>query len=110
MNELHAEIRSEIQQHYRELNNITCPWDGSEGKALDRMLKGNPSWTLIQWTTMIRNRFESEGVNGERPRAWLPQLSKWARGPLDKYGRVKGGSRGETAFSRIFDRYEASSR
>ena len=102
--DLHAEIRAEIQQHYREINKITCPWDGSEGRALDKMLKANPSWTLIQWTTMIRNYFDSEGINGQRPRVWLPQISKWAAGPLDKYGHVQGScrSRGQEMMDAIF--------
>ena len=89
MNALHAEIREHIQQNYREVNGITCPWDGSEAKALDKMLKANPSWTVMQWLTMVRNYFDSEGINGQRPRVWLPQISKWAAGPLDKFGHVR---------------------
>ena len=50
------------------------------------MLKANPSWEITDWLRMVSNRFLSEGVNGERPRVWLPHISKYARGPLDLYG------------------------
>lgn len=86
---LHAKIRVWIQDAYQQVNGIACPWDGSEGRTLDRMLKSNPSWTLGQWIAMLRNYFDSEGVNGDRPRLWLPNISRWARGPLDKYGKVQ---------------------
>jgi hypothetical protein len=86
---LHGIVRQHIQECYRDLNHITCPWDGSEAKALDRMLQHNPSWTEMQWLEMISNYFLSEGVNGARPRRWLPNISTYARGPLNKFGRVK---------------------
>ena len=85
----HGLIRSWIQRDYESINGITCPWDGSEAKALTKMLKANPSWTPDEWRVMILNYFESEGVNGERPRVWLPHISKWAAGTLDRFGKLK---------------------
>ena len=85
----HGLIRSWIQRDYESVNGISCPWDGSEAAALTKMLKANQSWTPDEWRVMILNYFESEKVNGTRPRVWLPQISKWALGPLDKFGNVK---------------------
>jgi hypothetical protein len=84
---MHDRIRSVIQRKYKQINGITCPWDGSEAKALDKMLKSNPSWTVSDWLNMLRNYFGSD-VNGERPRVWIPQISKWSAGSTDKYGHL----------------------
>lgn len=67
-----------------------CAWDGSEGKALDSLLSSNPAWTENQIAMMVRNRFGSEGVNSARPRKWLPNLSDYAAGLLDRYGKLSG--------------------
>ncbi len=88
-NGFHGAVRKHIQDCHREVNHIPCPWDGSEAKALDRMLKTNPSWDELMWLTMVSNHFQSEGCNGERPRVWLPHISKWARGPLDRFGHTQ---------------------
>ena len=82
----HGRIREWIQRDYEAINGISCPWDGSEAAALTKMLKANPSWTPDEWRVMVLNHFESEKANGERPRVWLPHISKWALGPLDKFG------------------------
>ena len=84
----HGIIREWIQRDYQSVNGISCPWDGSEAAALTKMLKANPSWTPDEWRVMILNHFESEKANGERPRIWLPNISKWALGPLDKFGNL----------------------
>ena len=90
---LHGRIRNHIQCSYQEVNHIRCPWDGSEGKCLDKMLKANPSWDEMTWLMMCSNYFLSEGVNGARPREWLPRISMYARGPLDRFGKVQGESK-----------------
>ena len=85
----HGLIRSWIQRDYESVNGITCPWDGSEAKALTKMLQANPSWNPDEWRVMILNYYESERANGDRPRTWIPHISKWALGPLDRYGNLK---------------------
>ena len=90
---LHGIIEHHIKQCYRDLNGITCPWDGSEGLALKKMLKANPSWGEMKWLAMVSNHFLSDRVNGALPREWLPRISKYARGPLDGFGKVKGEKR-----------------
>ena len=89
MTGIHHEVRSHIQCCFREMNKIACPWDGSEAQALDKMLKHNPSWELADWLRMVSNYFHSEGVNGKRPRVWIPRLSDYARGPLDRFGKAQ---------------------
>ena len=84
----HGIIREWIQRDYQSVNGISCPWDGSEAKALTKMLKANPAWTSDEWRILVLNHFESEKANGERPRVWLPHISRWALGPLDKFGNL----------------------
>ena len=84
----HAPIRQLIQELHVKNFQVQCVWDGSEGKALDSLLKSNPTWTEDQLAAMVRNRFASEAVNGARPRKWLPNLSDYATGPLDRYGKL----------------------
>ena len=95
MTGIHHEVRKHIQDCYREINKIACPWDGSEAAALDKMLKHNPSWELSDWLRMVSNYFQSEGTNGARPRQWIPSLSAYARGPLDRFGKLQRISRVE---------------
>ena len=97
----HSAIRIHILQSYFDLNQIKCPWDGSEGRCLDKIIKGNPSWSLEDFRKMITNYFTSEGVNGDRPRKWMPNVSRYARGPLDKFGHPKGTEQGKES---LFDR------
>ena len=89
---LHGIIRAHIKQSYFEINGKACPWDGSEADALARMIKAVPSWTEFDWLHSIGNYFHSEGINGARPRRWLPNISDYARGPLDRFGKVQGES------------------
>jgi hypothetical protein len=84
--EKHAIIRGWIQKGFLKTTGIACPWDGSEGQALDRMLKANPSWSVSDWGNMLANYFRSERVNGDRPRLWIPNISRYAGGWLDQYG------------------------
>jgi len=86
----HAQIRHLIQELYVRKFQVNCPWDGSEGRALDCLLSANPSWTLEQLATMVRNRFASEGITSDRPRKWLSNLGSYAAGPLDRYNKLKG--------------------
>jgi hypothetical protein len=70
-NSRHGPIRLLIQELHLRKFRVTCPWDGSEGKALERPLSANPSWTEEEIARMVRNRFTSEAVASDRPRKWL---------------------------------------
>ncbi|MFI5090770.1 MAG: hypothetical protein ACHP7P_11995 [Terriglobales bacterium] len=91
----HAPIRSLIQSLHLEKFRVTCQWDGSEGKALARLLAANPSWDEQQLTRMVRNRFGSDEVPSDRPRKWLPDLGTYAAGPLTRFKNLKGGTNGD---------------
>jgi uncharacterized protein YdaU (DUF1376 family) len=63
----------------------TCPWDGRTGTVLKKLLKANPSWTVSQIQGMVKNRFDSEGIAPDSSVEWLPRLSSYAAGPLNKF-------------------------
>jgi hypothetical protein len=86
----HRPVREFIQEMQLKNFRVKCQWDGSEGKALDRLLSANPSWTEGQILEMVRNRFESEGIASDRPRKWLPNIGSYAAGPQDRYNKLKG--------------------
>jgi hypothetical protein len=88
----HVLARSLIQELFQSHFSVTCPWEGSEAKALSNLLKGNPSWTAAQIEQMIRHRFSSDGITGDRPRIWLPNLAKYSAAALDKYQKPKTSS------------------
>lgn len=81
----HAIMREFIKGEYLKKFKTECSWDGSEARALGDLLKANPNWTAPQMEAMVRNRFESVGVTGDRPRAWLASLSSWVNGPQDRF-------------------------
>ncbi len=90
----HSPIRALVQQLHLKQFRVMCPWDGSEGKALSVLLASNPSWTEEQIARMVRNRFTSEAINSARPRKWLSNLSEYAAGPLDRYGKLRTNGNG----------------
>jgi hypothetical protein len=79
--------RGLIEEVHHKTFGMKCQWDASEAIALNRLLAANPSWTVDQIAQMVRNRFDSEGVTGSRPRSWLPRLDDYAGGPLDRYNK-----------------------
>ena len=81
----HAPACALIQGLFQSRFAVTCPWDGSEAKALKTLLMANPSWTEQQLEQMIRNRFSSDDITGERPRGWLPNLAKYHAAALDRF-------------------------
>ena len=101
----HGVVRSLIQQLHQEKFHVSVQWDGSEGRALTKVLAANPGWTAAQLETMARNRFASE-VAADRPRAWLPILGTYAAGPLDRYGKPKGESGPKNNLPSMLQDYE----
>ena len=88
----HEPVRSLIQELHLKTFRVKSQWDGSEAKALDRLLKANTSWSADVICTMVRNRFGSEGIKSSRPRQWIPTLDDYAAGPLDRFGKPKAAS------------------
>jgi uncharacterized protein YdaU (DUF1376 family) len=85
----HVPTRELIKQQHLERFGSHCCWDGREGKTLKAFLDSNPLAAQEQIAEMVHARFASEGINGARPREWLPNLTKYAGGPLDRFGKVQ---------------------
>jgi len=85
----HAPTRALIQELHQTKFKVAAQWDASEAKAFSNLLKTNPSWKTEELACMVRNYFASEGVNGDRPRKWLPNLGKYSAGPLDRFQKAK---------------------
>jgi hypothetical protein len=83
----HAALRRFIQEIQRETGTPE-QWDGRSAKMLSNWLKANPRVTVEDAARFIRNKFESDEPRGAPPWEWVPKLSKYAEGPLDRYGRV----------------------
>jgi uncharacterized protein YdaU (DUF1376 family) len=63
-------------------------WDGSEGKALSALLAAKPDLTIEQFRVCLKHRGDSpDELQTERPRQWLPNILRFAGGPLDRYGK-----------------------
>jgi hypothetical protein len=106
----HAQIRQSIQELHLQTFRVKCQWDGSEGKALDRLLSANPSWTAEELIQMVRNRFRSEGITSDRPRKWLPNLGGYAAGPQDRFNKLKDfetSGNGKPSIGQIVEREQA---
>jgi DNA-binding transcriptional ArsR family regulator len=89
---LHGIVTKHIQTLYQSKFGDKCPWDGSEAGQLRKLIEGNPSWQFSTFERLIKARYDSEGVNGERPRTWIAHLSKYMAGPLDRFGKTKTDS------------------
>jgi hypothetical protein len=61
---------------------------GAAPKMLSNWLKANPRVGVEDAERFIRNKFESDEPRGAPPWEWLPRLSRYCEGPLDRYGRV----------------------
>jgi len=90
-----------IIQCYRFLNNREDPpFDASDTKQLSLVLKACPSLTEEKFRRMLENYANSENINpAARPREFLPKITSYSAGPLDKYGRPKAREVPERALS-----------
>jgi hypothetical protein len=85
----HSEFQKLLFRCHRYLNdNDTPPWDGSDAKQLSLLLKAKPDLTTKQFHIWLGNYAASENINpSSRPRKFLPKISEYASGPLDKFGK-----------------------
>ena len=95
VDERHIIFRGLMFRCYQYLNKIDPPWDGSDAKQLDLLLKAIPKLTEQQFHNWLINYAKSHNINpAARPRVYLPNISNYASGPLDKFGRpISGVSR-----------------
>jgi uncharacterized protein YdaU (DUF1376 family) len=79
-----------LENYWRDKNTIPLIFDKTEGKNLNDLLAADQHLTAEQFASCLQNRAESDGVaHGERPRVWLGNVTKYAGGPLDRFGRTK---------------------
>jgi len=63
-------------------------WDGSEAKQLSALLKSDPKLDAKTFAQWLKNYGESKDIcPGERPRIFLPRLSRYSVTALNQYGR-----------------------
>lgn len=103
----HSRITEMIKTAYRENNRIDCPWDGSEAKQLQGLLKATPNWGDQQIAQCLVNFFLSDFVPpGTRPREWIQKLPKYLQRPLTK--EAGHGNKGDERDRRILERTRAA--
>jgi len=65
------------------------PWSGTDTSALDKTVQPMPSWTTEEVLNLVKNHFESAGIQPERPYLWFPRLGQYYYGPLAADGIPK---------------------
>jgi hypothetical protein len=89
----HTRVKQIIQGWYQDWAGEECPWDGSEGGNLDKMLKATPNWEDRLFVSCLDNLARSDCIpKGDRPREWLCKLPKFMRGPLNEFWKAKQGN------------------
>lgn len=85
----HGLFHEQINRYWKHKNGEELAlWDGSEGKALSALLAAKPDLTIEDFRRCLKHRGDSPGeVQTERPRQWLPNILRFAGGPLDRYGK-----------------------
>ncbi len=84
----HVEIREYILSLQRQCE-VPEQWNGRCARALSAWLKSNPHVTIEQAQQYVLNKFLSDEPRGDSPCRWLPDLSRYAEGPLNEYRRLK---------------------
>jgi hypothetical protein len=85
-------FRQEVVKDYAQQNS-DCPecWNGSDERALGRLLEGSSSMTLQTLQRCLGNRRASEKVNpSDPPRCWIADVLRYKDGPLDRFNKPMG--------------------
>ena len=89
----HAEFKVAIFEYWKSKNpDIDCPWAAPEGMQLEMWLRASPNVTIEQFKNMLRNRYRSPVNHATRPSVWLKNVSCWANGLADDYGKLVKGN------------------
>jgi uncharacterized protein YdaU (DUF1376 family) len=85
----HKAFKELIFRCYEHLNpEEKTPWDGSDANQLSAVIKAVPTLDAEKFYQWLKNYIASENINpAARPRAFLPKITDYASGPLDKFGR-----------------------
>lgn len=83
----HTPFRKLIAKSFEDHSSgIECTWDSSEAGTLSKFLQANPKLSIGDLTRLLRNRELSGGVVfTDRPRAWIPSLTRYAGGPVETW-------------------------
>lgn len=82
----HHPIREFVKQIQRETGSPE-QWDARSARALAKWFKANPTVTVADAQRFVRNRFGTDSCRGEPPWSWLPKLTMYCEGPLDRFNR-----------------------
>ena len=102
----HADFKVAVFEYWKSKNpEIDCPWQQAEGMQLELWLRSSPTTTLVQFRNMLRNRYRSDVNHSERPSVWLKNITSFAMGPLDRFGKplATGGKTNGRSADRAFD-------
>jgi hypothetical protein len=84
----HADFKAAIGEYWKSKNpDVAMPWDGAEGQNLDLWLRASSQTSIEQFTGYLRNRFRSDVNHAERPCSWIRNITRYAAGPLDRFGQ-----------------------
>jgi hypothetical protein len=84
----HAEFKAAILRYWESKNpGVEMPWGPAEGRNLEMWLRESPNTTIEQFTAYLRNRFRSEVNHAERPSRWIGNVTNFAAGPLNEFGK-----------------------
>jgi hypothetical protein len=99
---------------YARFKSVAFVWDASEARALSLLLKASPRLSLLDFQMCLTNRARSPGTaHGERPRLWLPNITRYQQGPLNRFHQreeINGnnlGNRKATAANEALARAQA---
>lgn len=85
------EVREQIETAFDGWNHDTnicssAVWTAKADTLVRRELQRFPTLTLDDWGRCIDHRFKSEGINAvEPPERWIPQLTQYLGGPLNRF-------------------------
>ena len=84
----HDAFKEAIKKYWAVKNpDVEMPWGPAEGKTLAIWLKESPTTTLEQFIAWLRNRFKSEVNHTDRPSKWIRNVTMFASGPIDRFGK-----------------------
>lgn len=84
----HDAFKDAIKKYWAGKNpDVEMPWGPAEGKTLAIWLKESPTTTLEQFIAWLRNRFKSEVNHTDRPSKWIRNVTMFASGPIDRFGK-----------------------
>jgi hypothetical protein len=82
-----GECKDAIEGYWKSKNSGPMPWGPAEATQLKAFLSDNPKLTIADIAQYLRNRYESVVNHAKRPRAWIADLTDFAGGPLNEYGK-----------------------